>query len=1475
MTGMKFTSHLALGLAAAAVFLMAPSVRAQSGALSPEDEDRQWMAPTLADRHSLFEDAREMANKISNPSARNVTLAKVIMSEAKAADATGREKLQKEAMDLLIGMTADLGRLAYAQVLLDIADGNGPQASDKTRILQARDRLQQLRKDMGARRDADFDFFDTKKPNDNYNTYMAAFYQEARSYMLLAKTEAPRSKERSVWVEEVGKVIQDMQFEQLHWTLSEFDSYILNGDARVVEGEYLSAVDKYLELPAALSSEDRSHPLVREQSLRGYLKAMETLTTVLVSDPQSPQRVRREVANAFEAFPNARATPQGKELLIYDTAASIRLGGDTATALGLLNGLVSDADPSLRRKAARQLAELAGNPRLNNAQRLECAKRVGSVSEYDVMLLAVQSLHGLLAGISNVQDFEAYAPYCYAMIGSTYERMHRFMDAATVFREGANRFRYWRDNNPEWDSSTEALAGHFFNRGRPNCEVEAGTFVVRLMTKGDAFNYSRILAARALDNARYMASRNHGDDKNAAFADFAREMDTWYVPFAGEDQKFSVVKKRGYDLFTEGKTNPARRIESAAYLLSTPAADRTAAVTTSYFAGTALVLAYSAPGPIPNVPANLAENVSRDAFFLNGYTLLGLKFDSQLARADSDFDRLPVSLRNELKALIGQLAGPSAATDPGKYWWVYAQYALKRAIMLQLNTDAARIAALENAGQLTIASAFEAYCDGANAAFLNRAPAERQASPAMTQMAKVVLQLVWALGNPKLNIADPAQKQAAEAELAATCKDEVRELLRNAWRNLAPHVEAAMSGAEGSEKTSLDTLMRTMITGLFREMVDAGRSAEATEAFEAYRAMYAADNPSAESEAGKVLRSMAAELFNTLVRYERPKADALRVAADRLDIMGVQLGKPDVVNLFAAAAHFESSGAQAKVKDFAKLASAERTALVLEAWEKLDSATRREATARYIHDRIVDNIFGPDASIRLSTSSGESELKFAGLIPGGELPAFTAFWEAARPKYDALVQQAAVKALESRRADGAAMLSSAKSDNTLALKLVDEAIALAKDGKVDAALARLDDAVRPSRPDEKDRKAPKDVYGDVGVTVVSGARIGLAATMGDLGFGDGHAFHAELRLYLEARAVVLRNEARAPMRRFLEGNERLRSVRGEPLYTAGTAMDMGDLLSAVGDWESAMKAWKVYFDSREAVYGDVSHIPVVAERFEHTNDAERAEEVRVRLELARATFEVAKGEQSAQKRFAMMNEALHHARRVYAIMQWRDGVEADKEGQWKRNLANSRFLGPQIDRSYIPALRLYAELLETFADGGLRPDWKAKYYAQSFGALSKDAAEKLEESRRFFVLPTDPAAMYADAAMCHYMLRAFGELPGGFYNQFYRDSFPKWGRLKLKEAAAHQKAGKADLADAAAGMVARFVWAEWNNKRGAAWDDASKAYVAGLRTLYEDARKVVTLKWMQDNARAVLDAELAASGAGGTPAKPPEEKKPE
>src|SRR5690606_29891931 len=121
-----------------------------------------------------------------------------------------------------------------------------------------------------------------------------------------------------------------------------------------------------------------------------------------------------------------------------------------------------------------------------------------------------------------------------------------------------------------WDSSAEKLPRHFLDaNGAPICSLEAGSFVVKLETQGDAYDFPRHLASRALDNAKFMAARNTGDDRNNDFAAFVKEYDDWFVPFAGEDQRFRVVKQRGYQRYEEGVRSPGARIESATYLLST------------------------------------------------------------------------------------------------------------------------------------------------------------------------------------------------------------------------------------------------------------------------------------------------------------------------------------------------------------------------------------------------------------------------------------------------------------------------------------------------------------------------------------------------------------------------------------------------------------------------------------------------------------------------------------------------------------------------------------------------------------------------------------------------------------------------------------------------------------------------------------------------------------------------------------------
>src|SRR5690606_23048434 len=188
--------------------------------------------------------------------------------------------------------------------------------------------------------------------------------------------------------------------------------------------------------------------------------------------------------------------------------------------------------------------------------------------------------------------------------------------------------------------------------------------------------------------------------------------------------------------------------------------------------------------------------------------------------------------------------------------------------------------------------------------------------------------------------------------------------------NHGPHLDAALNTLQGAEREQSITVMRALVIGLFRENVDSGRVAEAQDAFEAYRGRFAA-NVSKDSEEGKQLINMAGEIYNALLRFERPRADALLFAARTLDAIGVMLGKSAMTDSLAR----QTAGMES------------------DAWGALAPADRRARVASYIHGKVLGDVFGPNAAMRVRGASGSIEERpLSAVLPTDEAEVFQAKW---------------------------------------------------------------------------------------------------------------------------------------------------------------------------------------------------------------------------------------------------------------------------------------------------------------------------------------------------------------------------------------------------------------------------------------------------------------------------------------------------
>jgi hypothetical protein len=1433
-----FMPALAL-LAALLPLVFAAGLRA-ADEVSAEDEDKEYAAEFLATRYELYEDAMRLAGTIADATTQSITKAKILAAQASKASAADRVRLYGEAEDQLREQTAPRAQLERARIQLTSVESKTLSKEDAEKVKGALDKLNNLRKEVDATYQKSNDAYGTEgAPSALYFTYIAAFYECMRAHYLLAKMEAPLSSARSKEVEEMQKVFLDMSFDRNYgWSREAFDSYILLGDGRVLNAEVEAAVSAYLALAQELYADagDKTVPLVQDQCLRGYLKALETILNEQANNADALNKARKLVEQAYKEFPRAKEAASGRELLLYDAAALVKLGGNPDTALATLFKLVDDTDGGLRRKAARQLAELAGSPVLTNNQRLACVKKVTSVRELEVMLLAVNSMHALLAGIpdkrvtgmTDKQQYEAFAPLCYLQIGMIYESTRRFVDAAQVLREGADRFRYFRESHPDWEASTAPLPAHFFEGGaggQPICDTtgQGGGYEMKLATQADAFDFPRKLAERALNNARYMVNKQYGDPANKDFAAFAKDYEDWYTAnkFAGEEERFKIVKNAGFQRYNDGARDSARLLDSVRYLLSTPAADRSA-VTTCFLAGSALLRIYRADQR-PQV--NAAEIA---ALFTGGYKLENVEFASQSARLETDFAKLPKELRDEAAADIAWLTTPANQTDRAQFFWRYCRYAFSRSLMLQLQGRTGWVEKLSASGQpVTLGNAVWAYGDALNITMLGKPENERQPDASMVQLARTLSQATFALRNPAVDLTDKDARTKKQDAMADEMRPASLSLLRSAWHTTSPHLLAGMANGADDEKVECTSLADSLLFALFKELIEANDATGAIEAFESYRARFG--GAAATKDQKDRLVEMSQRLFKAMYDVERPRAFTMQDVAAGADELRLDLIKGATIEYFT----------REKRKDPISEA----------AWDAMPAVEKRKLTAEYIHNRVVQQVL-PKLAEKIP--NGGAELK------AQEVALFEDEWKRLETSYSGIYVEAMRVGLKS---------AVGESSEPEAKPVLDEAMKMIATKTPDEVMAYIA---------AEAKKLLEDPNKSRVAAALNGVNYQLLSVQGDYEWGAGWAFKAELRDYLSRRADALRKAAIGPMNNYLSARAVQAQFSGKAELTDENDRISGSMYSGTGDWPRAYEAWMHYFKRQEAGFGDVSFIAADEARKTHDNDEVRANEVETRFQLALATFNIMLNESSKKKQADLAKDAFLQLRRCYNIMLWRDACayRASKDGNWKSNLDRSE-LGKKIDFYYIPVMELYTKLCLWYADTGISPgQWPVKYYDQSLRNVTVEDCKKLDEKQRFMVLPETQKDFVRNAAAAQQSLTGYGSLAGGFFIQAFRDGMKKWAALTLRLADLEKKAGDKTAEDTA-GVVLKFVGGTAEGRVGKVFDPPSKAFVGELVAIAAEARKRVSDEWLRKNYASALEgskkpaAGSNPAGANSTPAGTP------
>ncbi len=1379
-----------------------------------EDEENALIAIFLARRYQLYDEAKDFAeSQIKDAEFQELTLARVFKTQAEAeSNESERKKLLQKAHEILKKSDSPQTKLESYTLSLDLLDFNNIRKEDQETIedtiaslLEFQNKLRNYAFEQG------FDWA-VKEPQ-KYESFIKSFYQLGRALYARSLLSTQGSKERQEYLSRLSTVMLDMQFEitnDLPVPSVLFDAYILEGDAIRKNGEPESAVEKYLELPSYLSGDPKSNYTVEYQSLRGYLKAIETLVTDLSLSEEANRQALEIIERAQREFPAALGSAQGKELRLYQISADLNLGGKVEESLQKLFKLVDDPSSYFRIKAGHQISKIAQTLDLSLEQRLQCARKVLATESYELVLVAMQIYQGILLNLHSEQTFEAYAPTCYLSIGLTYESLNRYVDAANIFQEGAMRLAYLREKYGS-EGSEERLPAHFFDADQKAYCLKAGVDI-KLENKGDAYAFPKDLAQRALTNAQFLLStRLGGDSSNQDFKDFYQEMQEWFQPWAGLEKRYQVLKSEGYKAYNEKAYERA-----AQYLLSTLPSD-SGVIMANYFAGAALARAYADKG----LPEGF--NLSPEELFLEGYDLElddivegGVDFDGLEVRLrgesqelfQNDFPSLPENLLQELKQHSQKLHGDQKLKDEREYLWEMAQYAFKRCFLFALEDDYQK---LRDRGveleKLRLWEALAAHAEIVNQDLLGLPAEERKEDPTMVNLGKAAYQLAMVLRRPQVSILNQERRTEREDQLRDERSEEALAWLEMAWDAYGPHFEILTKSANKAEKAQAQEIKLNLVWSRFNVFIEQERVKEAFAEFQRYEKVLE-DLPQAQSLS---LRSnliwMIRNLHNTYATVQMPKIYALIAGAENLETQGVRLSNGTIRRI-----------ALAKVKE--------------EAGEE-EQAKVQQRVGTFIREYLTQRMYGVEAKY------GSHEI--GKVMPEALRQEFEVFWNNSLEGYQKSQRLGIQKVIE---------------------------VVLQEEGMKEEVRVFLGQFLASLNAQSIESSIEKLYEGsngliEAGKSVEGGQLFNAAKRIenitNELAWGQGDAFLFELRSLMEEHASLLRDEAQAAVTTFLHIAERNAELSNKGLYSTAQEAAVYAKLYGLFDEQAknAYQAWSFYFEQKKKDFSDESYIPVDSRRQKIVNDENNADEIEARYQLGQLALRILKQQGtslSEDEREEYFEQALHHLRRCLNFVNWRNGAEffAQKgQREWKKNLQESE-TGKAIDLYFVPIIDSYTELCFYCVDNGVQLEWKKKYYQQD--------GEGLEKRDGVFVqLPENMVAFLKEASFYQSQVwRGTFELPGGFYNTNFRDGVQAWVKVRELYAEVLAKEGPSDEAQEEINTSMAWIIRSMNEilkKDGFVFDQRSKAFLDWADRAQKEALSGLSSEYRDEHFSGVEESE--------------------